>query len=118
MDKLRNSLLNTSVQYIDLNSDLFYSIVAKYIPMIMSHVVSKTSDTVYIGLTALWALIVDAQKVRIEIFDLLYFIFCFLRVKSLFEVAMFYLLFSMLKLNNGTKKIFYVIMLYQMLFNY
>jgi hypothetical protein len=33
----------------------------------MSHVVSKTSDTAYIGLTALWALIVDAQKVRISI---------------------------------------------------
>jgi hypothetical protein len=30
----------------------------------MSHVISKTSDTAYIGLTALWALIVDAQKVR------------------------------------------------------
>ena len=29
----------------------------------MSHVVSKTSDTAYIGLTALWALLVDAQKV-------------------------------------------------------
>ena len=32
----------------------------------MSHVVSKTSDTAYIGLTALWALIVDAQKVGIR----------------------------------------------------
>lgn len=40
-----------------------FSILAKFIPTIMSHVVSKTSDTSYIGLTALWALIVDAQKV-------------------------------------------------------
>jgi hypothetical protein len=38
----------------------------------MSHVVSKMSDTAYIGLTALWALIVDAQKVRISI-DLFFF---------------------------------------------
>ncbi len=85
----------------------------------MSHVVSKTSDTVYIGLTALWALIVDAQKVRIKSFlcinSIVYF---FSRVKLLFEVVMYYLLFLMLKLNNGTKRIFYVIMLYQMLFNY
>lgn len=31
----------------------------------MSHVASKTSDATYVGLTALWALVVDAQKVRI-----------------------------------------------------
>jgi hypothetical protein len=43
---------------------LIYLILAKYIPTIMSHVISKTSDTAYIGLTALWALIVDAQKVK------------------------------------------------------
>ena len=30
----------------------------------MSHVTSKTADNAYIGLTALWALIVDAQKVE------------------------------------------------------
>ncbi len=48
------------------------NIIAKYIPTIMSHVVSKMSDTAYIGLTALWALIVDAQKVRISI-DLFFF---------------------------------------------
>ncbi len=40
----------------------------------MSHVVSKTSDTAYIGLTALWALIVDAQKVRIPI-NILHIVF-------------------------------------------
>ncbi|CAF3018794.1 unnamed protein product [Rotaria sp. Silwood2] len=39
----------------------------KYIPTIMSYVVSKTSDTAYIGLTALWALIVDAQKGKVAV---------------------------------------------------
>ncbi|UJR37939.1 hypothetical protein I4U23_030624 [Adineta vaga] len=39
----------------------------KYIPTIMSHVVSKTSDTAYIGLTALWALVVDAQKSKVAV---------------------------------------------------
>ncbi|CAF4086437.1 unnamed protein product [Rotaria sordida] len=39
----------------------------KYIPTIMSHVVSKTSDIAYIGLTALWALIVDAQKGKVAV---------------------------------------------------
>ncbi|CAF1556450.1 unnamed protein product, partial [Adineta ricciae] len=39
----------------------------KYIPTVMSHVVSKTSDTAYIGLTALWALIVDAQKSKVTV---------------------------------------------------
>ncbi|CAF1083476.1 unnamed protein product [Rotaria sp. Silwood1] len=39
----------------------------KYIPTIMTHVVSKTSDTAYIGLTALWALIVDAQKGKVAV---------------------------------------------------
>jgi hypothetical protein len=54
-----------------------FDILAKYIPTIMSHVVSKTSDTAYIGLTALWALIVDAQKVRIfiDIFNVFFAIF-------------------------------------------
>ena len=42
-------------------------LLAKYIPTIMSHVVSKTSDTAYIGLTALWALIVDAQKSKVAV---------------------------------------------------
>ena len=45
------------------DTSVFPCRLAKYIPTIMSHVVSKTSDTAYIGLTALWALIVDAQKV-------------------------------------------------------
>jgi len=40
---------------------------SKFIPTIMSHVVSKTSDTSYIGLTALWALIVDAQKGKVAV---------------------------------------------------
>ncbi|CAF1037172.1 unnamed protein product [Adineta steineri] len=40
---------------------------SKYVPTIMSHVVSKTSDTAYIGLTALWALIVDAQKGKVAV---------------------------------------------------
>ena len=40
----------------------------KYLSTIMSHIVSKTSDIAYIGLTALWALVVDAQKVRISIY--------------------------------------------------
>ncbi|CAF3798687.1 unnamed protein product [Rotaria magnacalcarata] len=31
------------------------------------HVLSKTSDTSYIGLTAWWALIVDAQKVKVAV---------------------------------------------------
>ncbi|CAF5224370.1 unnamed protein product, partial [Rotaria magnacalcarata] len=31
------------------------------------HVLSKTSDTAYIGLTAWWALIVDAQKVKVAV---------------------------------------------------
>ncbi|CAF1410192.1 unnamed protein product [Rotaria magnacalcarata] len=39
----------------------------KSIPTIMSHVLSKTSDTAYIGLTALWALIVDAQKGKVAV---------------------------------------------------
>ena len=68
--------------------------LAKYISTLMSHVVPKSSDTIYIGLTGLWALVVDAQKVKLSnksrFFYDLFPLKNIFRVKWQFEVATFY----------------------------